>query len=161
MVSSWIRMVAATVAVLLGALVAAGTAASQATTEIIFETSEVEVAGDNPCSGEAILLTGEVHGFLRFTQTPSGQTTITGHVEGLLRGFGIPSGEPYLLQLVATESGEVVGQDGGTTVLTFTTTQQVITAGGNNDLYAHLTFHVTVVDGRTTAEVEEMRVECK
>jgi hypothetical protein len=39
--------------------------------------------------------------------------------------------------------------------------QQIITAGGHNDIYAQAIFHITLVDGRATAEFEARTVHCK
>jgi hypothetical protein len=141
------------------ALLGAEAAAAQATTEIIMTDNDVEVFGENVCSGEEILLSGDSHALLRITQTPSGQTTVTLEGNFLIKGFGLASGERYVMPTAGAATVEVVGDE--TLVITQVVNQQIITAGGQNDLYAHALLHMTVVDGRATADFLELTVYCK
>jgi hypothetical protein len=138
------------------ALLGAEAAAAQATTEIIMTDNDVEVFGENVCSGEEILLSGDSHALLRITQTPSGQTTVTLEGNFLIKGFGLASGERYVMPTAGAATVEVVGDE--TLVITQVVNQQIITAGGQNDLYAHALLHMTVVDGRATADFLELTV---
>jgi hypothetical protein len=141
------------------ALVGAGAAAGGATTSIIIDRNPIEVSGLNMCSGEEIHLTGETHALLRVTETPSGQTTVTLEGNFLIRGIGFPSGERYLMPTAGAATIAVVGDT--TIVTTHVVSQQIITAGGDNDIYAHAIVHFTIVDGRATAEFEELTLHCK
>jgi hypothetical protein len=157
--SSSIRVFTAMVIAAGTALVGAAGAAAQATTEIVIDRNEVEVFGVNMCSGEEIVLTGESHALLRITETPSGQTTLTLQGNFLVKGIGLPSGQLYLMPTAGAATIELVGQE--TFVMTHVVNQQIITAGGQNDIYAYAIVHVTVVDGRATAEFEDLRIYCK
>jgi hypothetical protein len=126
---------------------------------IVIDRNEVEVSGTNMCSGEEILLTGEGHALLRITETPSGQTTVTLEGNFLIKGIGLPSGETYLMTTAGAATVAVVGDT--TFVMTHVVNQQIITAGGDNDIYASAIIHITLVDGRATAEFEELTVHCK
>jgi hypothetical protein len=141
------------------ALVGAGAAAGGATTSIIIDRNPIEVSGMNMCSGEEILLTGETHALLRITETPSGQTTVTLEGNFLIKGIGLPSGQRYLMPTAGAATIAVVGDT--TIVTTHVVNQQIITAGGHNDIYAHAIVHITIVDGRATAEFEELTLHCK
>jgi hypothetical protein len=141
------------------ALVGAGAAVGGATTSITIDRNPIEVSGMNMCSGEEILLTGETHALLRVTETPSGQTTVTLQGNFLIKGIGLPSGERYLIPTAGAATIAVVGDT--TIVTTHVVSQQIITAGGHNDLYAHAIVHITLVDGRATAEFEELTIHCK
>jgi hypothetical protein len=141
------------------ALVGADAAAAQATTEIIMTDSDVEVFGENICSGEEIFLSGDSHALLRITETPSGQTTVTLEGNFLIKGFGLTSGQRYVMPTAGAATVELVGDE--TFVITHVVNQQIITAGGQNDLYAHALLHMTVVDGRVTADFLELTVYCK
>jgi hypothetical protein len=141
------------------ALVGAGAAAGAATTSIIIDRNEIEISGMNMCSGEEILLTGETHALLRVTETPSGQTSVTLEGNFLIKGIGLPSGERYLMPTAGAATIAVVGNT--TIVTTHVVSQQIITAGGHNDIYAHAIVHITVVDGQATAEFEEPTIHCK
>jgi hypothetical protein len=157
--SSSIRVFAAMVMAAGAALVGSGTAAARATTEIVIDRNPVEVSGENMCSGEEILLTGESHALLRITETPSGNTTVTLQGNFLLKGIGLTSGQMYVMPTSGAATIELVGQE--TFVMTHVVNQQIITAGGRNDIYAYAIEHITVVDGRATAEFEDLRIYCK
>jgi hypothetical protein len=157
--SSSIRAFTATVVAAATALVGAHAAAAQATAEIIMTRSEAEVFGENVCSGEEIFLTGESRALLRITETPSGQTTLTVQGNFLLMGSGLPSGQRYVMPFSGAATIELVGQE--TMVMTQVVNAQIITAGGKNDVYGHALVHITVVDGRATAEVDEVKIDCK
>jgi hypothetical protein len=140
-------------------LVGAGAAAGGATTSIVIDRNPVEVSGLNTCSGEEILLTGESHALLRVTETPSGNTTVTLQGNFLIKGTGLPSGQRYLMPTAGAATIAVVGNT--TIVTTHVVSQQIITPGGHNDSYAHALVHITLVDGRATAEFEQLTIHCK
>jgi hypothetical protein len=141
------------------ALVGTAAAAGGATTSITIDRNPIEVSGTNICSGEEILLIGETHALLRVTETPSGQTTVTLEGNFLIKGIGLTSGERYLIPTAGAATIAVAGDT--TIVTTHVVNQQIITAGGHNDLYAHAIVHITLVDGRATAEFEELTLYCK
>ena len=150
----------ATVVMAIGtAFVGAGAAAGGATTSISIDRNDVEVSGLNTCSGEEILLTGESHALLRITETPSGQTTVTLQGNFLIKGIGLASGQRYLMPTAGAATIAVVGDT--TIVTTQVVSQQIITAGGNNDSYARAIVRITIVDGQATAEFERVTINCK
>jgi hypothetical protein len=141
------------------AFVSAGAAAGGATTSITIDRNPIEVSGLNTCSGEEILLTGETRALLRVTETPSGRTTVTLEGNFLIKGIGLASGERYLMPTAGAATIAVVGDT--TIVTTQVVSQQIITAGGNNDTYARAVVHITLVDGQATAEFEQLTIYCK
>ena len=153
------RALAAVVMATATAFVGAGAAAGEATTSITIDQNEIEVSGINTCSGEEILLTGESRALLRVTETPSGQTTVTLQGTFLIKGTGLSSGERYLMPTSGAATIAVVGET--TIVTTQVASQQIITADGHNDSYAHATLHITIVDGQATAEFEQLTIDCK
>jgi hypothetical protein len=154
------RALAAMVVATGTALVGAGAAAGGATTSIVIDRNPIEVSGLNTCSGEEFFLTGESHALLRMTETPSGRTTVTLAGNFLIKGIGLPSGQRYLMMTAGAATIAVVGDT--TFVTTHVVSQQIITAGGHNDLYARAIAHITVVDGRATVEFEEVTIHlCK
>ena len=141
------------------AFVGAGAAAGGATTSISIDRNDVEVSGLNTCSGEEILLTGESHALLRITETPSGQTTVTLQGNFLIKGIGLSSGQRYVMPAAGAATIAVVGDT--TIVTTQVVSQQIITAGGNNDSYARAIVRITIVDGQATAEFDQVTINCK
>jgi hypothetical protein len=152
------RALATMVIAIATAFVGAGAAAGGATTSIVIDRNETEVSGMNTCSGEEILLTGETHAVLRMTETPSGQTTVTLQGSFLIKGIGL-SGQRYLMPAAGAATIGVVGDT--TIVTTQAVSEQIITAGGHNDSYAHAIVHITIVDGQATAEFEQLTIHCK
>jgi hypothetical protein len=111
------------------------------------------------CSGEEVLLTGESHARLRVTETPSGRTTVTLEGNFLIKGIALPSGQRYLMPTAGAATIAVVGDT--TIVTTHVVSQQIVTAGGHNDTYAHAIVHITLVDAQATAEFGELTLHCK
>ena len=153
------RALAAMVMATAAALAGAGAAVGGATTSIVIDRNEIEVSGVNECTGEEILLTGESRALLRVTETPSGQTTVTLQGNFLINGIGLTSGERYVMPAAGAATIAVVGNT--TIVTTQVASQQIITAGGRNDSYAHAIVHITIVDGQATAEFENVTIDCK
>ena len=149
-------LVAATVG--LTAALASGTAASAAQNAVI-GTEPFEEAFPNPCTGETVLLTGELHvishqstdragGYHeKFTVVPRGVT-----------GTGA-SGTRYLA--VGSHSDVFNTGPGRATTFTLTVTFNVISTGGNGNFVSTVTVHLTEnANGESTAEVESFRTRC-
>jgi len=154
--------------VALAALLAVGTA-GPAHAAVIFE-GDIPIAQVivNPCIGEPLFVTGVFHIVIRAEEDTSGGVHYGYHLNTAQQFQGeTASGVKY----VETSSGAVtVGNFNGTkgaateeTITdTSTLTRQGETAPLPDDLYQHVTIHVTVnANGAVTADVQDIRIECK
>ena len=142
----------------LAAAIASGTAASAAQNAVI-GTEPFEETFPNPCTGETVILTGELHvvshqstdragGYHeKFTAVPRGVT-----------GTGA-SGTRY--RAVGAHSDVFNTGPGRATTFTLTVTFNVISTGGADNFVSTVTVHFTEnANGESTAEVEHFRTRC-
>ncbi len=78
-----------------------------------------------------------------------------------MRGIGLTTGDKYQGTGV-TQDHFNVGADGLPVTFTFVNNFRIIGQGPGNNYLVHQTFHVTInAHGEVTAEVDNIRVECK
>ncbi len=163
--SRTVLLLTSTAVAALVSVLASGLALAQATTEHISETVPlVDITFDNPCTGEPMEVTGEVH--------ITGNVTFDaeGGVHGIfterfndVKATGVESGEEYVVTQVIQFNnnarqfgGFPPAEETGTSSLLFTS------KGSSDDFLAHFTFHITVnSNGELTSTVAVAKVECK
>jgi hypothetical protein len=136
-------------------------AAAQATTVTTNETLPFTGSATNPCNGDAITFSGQIHITNHVTTSSSGGNHIRMHVnyQGV-SGTGTPSGANYN---VVTSQNETRNDNvGPQTETTITQVINLIAQGAVPNSKLHVVLHVTVnANGVTTSEVEEITVACK
>jgi hypothetical protein len=116
----------------------------------------VECAADG--AGEVVQLTGEHHFRSHAILDSAGGTHIQTHSNIKLIGTGLTTGDKY--QGVLTLTNEVNVKKGIEN--TFVEEFNIIGQGNGNNFLAHITLHFTFnADGTATAEVLNIRDECK
>jgi hypothetical protein len=140
---------------------AAGMALAQATTDTFNETEPLDgLIVDNPCTGEPLLLTGELHILFHVTNDANGglhvQTqfqpqgaSATGQVSGeQYRGVGVTRDEAYFPSEELRET-------------TFIDRFYFVSTGPSDNMLATTTTHVTFnANGEPTADLFRLELKC-
>jgi hypothetical protein len=136
-------------------------AAAQATTITTNETLPFTGTTVNPCNGDAITFSGEIHVTNQVTTSAGGGSHIRTHVnyQGV-SGTGTPSGAQYIF--VTTQNETRNDNVGPQTETTITQVGNLIGQGSVLNSQVHVVLHITVdANGVTTSEVEEVTVMCR
>ena len=119
-----------------------------------------------PCAaggaGEEVALSGELHLLFHITVDARGGVHVKTHANPQgVRGIGLTTGDKYQGTGV-TQDHINVGADGLPVTYTFVNNFRIIGQGPGNNYLVHQTFHITINEhGEVTAEVDNVRVECK
>ena len=146
---------------LLFASFAGSEAFAQATTTTTNETIPFASTLFNPCNGDTVTFSGNLHVVNTMTTDASGGTHLKTHINYQdVTGTGYPSGLTYN---VRTVSNEVVNDnDGPQSEATVISTVKLIARGPALDFYLRTVLHVTVnANGETTSNVQETSIECR
>jgi hypothetical protein len=133
---------------------------AQADEKPLIVTEPFEEVFPNPCTGETVILTGEVLVILHQTEDAAGGF----HEKFTLVPRGVTgtgaSGTQY--RAVGAHSDAFNTGPGRATTFTLTVTFNVISKGGTGNFLSTATVHFTVnANGDPTAEVVEIRAECR
>jgi hypothetical protein len=132
---------------------AAGMALAQATTFTSNEKVPLDQIVDNPCTGEPLLLTGELHFLFHETVDANGGLHVQIHFQPQgVSGTGLVSGEQYR-GVGVTRSEEYI-PPGEVREFTSVNRFYLISAGPSDNLQETATLHVTFnANGEPTAEL--------
>jgi hypothetical protein len=139
---------------------AAGMALAQATTDTFNETVPLDLTVDNPCTGEPLQLTGELHILFHVTEDANGGF----HVQTQFQpqgasGTGLVSGEQY--RGVGVTRDEAYFPPGELRETTFIDRFYMISTGPSDNMLATTTIHVTFnANGEPTAELFRLELKC-
>ncbi len=114
----------------------------------------------NPCTGEPVVIAGELHITERVTIDAQGGLHFTySLVPDNVRGVGA-SGAVY--KAVGGARAHFNLTAGGSLNDTYTNTFNLISQGDGDNFVEHVTFHVTITpDGVVTVVVDNFRAECR
>jgi hypothetical protein len=132
---------------------AAGMALAQATTNTTNVKVPLDQIVDNPCTGEQLHLTGELHMLFRFTEDANGGIHLQTHFQAQgVSGTGLVSGEQY--RGVGVTRSEEYLPPGEVREFTSVNRFYLISAGPSDNLQETATLHVTFnANGEPTAEL--------
>lgn len=140
---------------------ATGTALADATSETeVFTVPFATTVGDNPCTGEAVTVTGE----LRFVVHTTVDATGGFHSKIVIvptraSGVGETTGTRYVYAGATTSAFNLTGPPQNTVTDTFTTV--VASKGSGGNLIVTGVFHETVsATGEVTAFVDNVQARC-
>ena len=157
------QLIASALVMALGLLGAAHVppAMGQATTFTESVRIPIEFVEPNPCAGEGVAITGDLHFLFHITVDPNAGTHVEVHFnpQGVM-GTGLVTGATYQGTGATHDSVNINGPPPSefTSVNNFL----LIGRGPNNNLLVHSTTHVTInANGKVTAVVENARVECR
>jgi hypothetical protein len=139
-------------------LAAPRSAGAQATATTTNQDFPLETTLDNPCTGEPILFTGQVHLMIHATATPSGhfETTVHSNLQDV-SGTGTESGAAFHFQAASTTTAQVEPGVETTIMINF----RIIGPGAGNNFLLHNLTHLTVnANGEATATVQEVFTAC-
>ena len=136
-------------------------ASAQATTITTNETLPFSGSAVNPCNGDAVTFSGQIHVTNHVTTDSSGGSHFRTHVNyQSVSGTGTPSGAQYNVRTTQNET-----RNDNTAPQTETTIIQVfnlIAQGTVPNAKLHVVLHITInANGVTTSEVEEISVTCR
>lgn len=154
------RLCAALLALLFTAF--AGTNAfGQASTTTTNETVPFTSSLFNPCNGDTVTFSGDMHVTNSLTVDSSGGTHLKTHINYQnVTGTGNPSGITYNVRTVTNEVTN--DNDGPQSTATVISTVKLIAHGPSLDFYLRFVMHVTVnANGETTSMVQEANFECR
>ncbi len=156
------RACAALFALLFTAFAGAGSEAlGQATTTTTNETVPFTSSLFNPCNGDTVTFSGNLHVVNTMTTDASGGTHLKTHINYQnVTGTGVPSGITYN---VRTVSNEVTNDaDGPQSTATVISIVKLVAHGPALDFFLRNVLHVTVnANGQTTSTVQETSIECR
>jgi len=140
---------------------AAGVALAQATTGKSTFTLPIDAVLENPCTGEPVHLTGELHFLVHFTEDANGGLHFQGSVQPRgISGTGLESGTRYRLVGVS-RSGDYFPSGEEFRQFTIVSRFHVVSEGSSDNWIEKLTIHVTVsANGEFTAEVVKFTSKC-
>lgn len=156
------RTRAALFALLFTALVGAGHEAfGQATTTTTNETIPFTGNAFNPCNGDQVTFSGNLHVVNTMTTNASGGTHLKTHINyQSVTGTGIPSGITYNVRTVTNEV--VNDNDGPQSTATVISTVKLIAHGPALNFFLRTVLHITInANGETTSQVQEVSFECR
>jgi hypothetical protein len=139
---------------------AAGMALAQATTFTSNEKVPLDQIAENPCTGELVQFTGELHVLLHSTVDANGGLHVQEHFQpqGAL-GTGLVSGEQY--RGVGVTRNEAYIPPGGLRETTFIDRFYFVSPGPSDNMLATTTIHVTFnANGEPTAELFRLDIKC-
>lgn len=133
----------------------------QATTTTTSETIPFTSNLFNPCNGDQVTFSGNLHVTNSMTFDASGGTHLKTHINYQnVTGTGIPSGLTYNVRTVINEV--VNDSDGPQSTATVISTVKLIARGPALDFFLRTVLHVTVnANGETTSTVNEVSIECR
>ena len=139
---------------------AAGMALAQATTDTFNETEPLENVVDNPCTGEPLLLTGELHILFHVTEDANGGFHVQTHFQPQgVSGTGLVSGEQY--RGVGVTRDAAYFPPGELRETTFIDRFYFVSKGPSENMLATTTTHVTFnANGEPTAELFRLEIKC-
>jgi hypothetical protein len=114
----------------------------------------------NPCSGEEVVLSGEMHILSHFTADASGGTHVVTHAQGEhVDGVGA-SGTEYHGNMV--DVAHASDPDGDQTNFTHVFDMRLVSQGSSDNFLVHALAHVTFnADGEPTATFVGTSAECR
>jgi len=114
-----------------------------------------------PCSGDTVLLTGDLHVLSTLETDNNGGTHFKNHSQSHgISGIGVPSGAKY--RATGVSQSQTNTHSSLASEFTFIDTFSIIGQGKGNNLLFHQTIHVTVnANGDVTATVANISVDCK
>jgi len=114
-----------------------------------------------PCSGDAVLLTGDLHTLITAETDKNGGLHFKDHFQPQgISGIGVPSGAKYQATGVTQDHENI--HSGLASEFTFIDNYRIIGQGPGNNFLFHTTVHVTVnANGDVTATVLNTSVDCK
>ena len=114
-----------------------------------------------PCSGDVVLLTGNLHVLITTEVDANGGIHLKSHFQPQgISGIGAPSGDKY--QGTGVTQAHTNIHPNGAFEDTFVNNYRIIGQGKGNNLLLHTTIHVTVnANGDVTANVLNASAECK
>jgi hypothetical protein len=139
---------------------AAGMALAQATTQTSNEKVPLDQIVDNPCTGELLHLTGELHILFHLTEDGNGGFHVQSHVQPQgASGTGLVSGEQY--RGVGVTRFEEYFPPGEFREFTSVNRFYLISAGPSDNLVETATIHATFnANGEPTAELFRLETKC-
>jgi hypothetical protein len=134
---------------------------AQATTTIERFLEPFDDALENPCTGEPVVLSGELKITTRITVDNQGKTHLAYNlVPSQVRGEGA-DGTQYKAVGGQREHYNSVDNEPPITD-TFTETFNLISAGGGDNFLARTLFHISITaDGTVRVEIERLSDECR
>jgi hypothetical protein len=150
-------LLTAAIIVIMAALVTVRPASATVTSNQIIP---VDFQTFNPCNGELVSLSGEVHIMSHYTEDASGGFHVGFHINGHSTGPGLTTGATY--QFTWAQNIAASSQTPPPSEFTFTQQQNVIGQGNVPNFLIHFTLHTTVnAQGQTTSTVENIWAECR
>lgn len=148
-------------AALLLTLFAAGAARAQAVTVTTNETLPFTNTMPNPCNGDIVTFSGDIHVVNHFTTDAGGGTHVKTHGNyQSVSGTGTPSGAQY--RVVTTSNETINDNDGPQTEVSSVQVLNLISQGSGPNFRLRIVFHITInANGTTTSQVEESSIECR
>jgi hypothetical protein len=139
---------------------AAGMAIAQATTDTFNETEPFDAIFDNPCTGEPVHFTGELHVLFHVTEDANGGFHVQTHFQPQgVSGTGLVSGEQY--RGVGVTRDEFYFPPGELRETTFIDRFYFVSKGPSENMLATTTIHVTFnANGEPTAELFRLELKC-
>jgi hypothetical protein len=134
---------------------------AQATTTTTNETVPFTSTLFNPCNGDTVTFSGNMHVTNTMTTDADGGTHLRTHINYQdVTGTGVPSGITYKVRTVTNEVSN--DNDGPQYEATVISTVKLIAHGPALDFYLRTVMHVTVnANGQTTSNVQETSIECR
>jgi hypothetical protein len=140
---------------------AAGIALAQATTDTFNEKLFlIDLVVDNPCTGEQILVTGELHMLFHVTEDANGGLHIQQHFQPQRAlGTGLESRTQY--RGVGVTQNQVYIAPEGLRETTFVNRFYFVSKGPSDNMLVTATTHVTFnANGEPTAELVRLDTKC-
>jgi hypothetical protein len=139
---------------------AAGMALAQATTDTFNEREPLDLIVDNPCTGEPLQLTGELHILFHVTEDANGGFHVQTHFQPQgVSGAGLVTGEQY--RGVGVTRDEFYFPPGELRETTFIDHFYFVSTGPSENMLATTTTHVTFnANGEPTAELVRLDTKC-
>jgi hypothetical protein len=139
---------------------AAGMALAQAATDTFNETVPLDEIFDNPCTGEPVHLTGELHILFHVTEDANGGFHVQTHFQPQgVSGTGLVSGEQY--RGVGVTRDEFYFPPEELRETTFIDRFYFVSKGPSENMLATTTTHVTFnANGEPTAELFRLEIKC-
>lgn len=123
-------------------------------------TAPFEEVFPNPCTGETVVLTGKI--LVIFHQTEDGAGGFHETLMLVPRGITATGTSGTRYRAVGGHSDSFNTGPGRATTFTLTVMFSVVSEGGTDNFVGKATVHFTVnANGEPTAEVEEIRLECR
>lgn len=133
----------------------------QATTVTTSETVPVASTVTNPCNGDAVAFSGNMHVVNHVTTDSAGGTHLHTHTNFQdVSGVGAPSGATY--RIITTRSETINDSQSPQAEMTVIQVLNLIGQGSTPNFKLHMTMHITInANGTTTSTVEELSVTCR